>query len=254
MNMPQTMFAWAVFIFLACPVPAVDQGKKANTSLHLVLELVTAHAEVGHNAMIQMVSGPAQNRTRQIRRELHEAGHPEAFVAKGMQFPARQVPYTYAYQGPPDQRGQVQNGQAYPISAGQASQPQYGQAQDTYGQVYGRNDPVSNGPRNLEEARLEVTKFDTMVSKAEQRAGLPDSVHTTPEPLPADKESEAADRALLWGAVVLVVVVGIAACAYSIYLHSKTSNLEALEKGHVPQQPSTTSLPALQGTRDEFEQ
>lgn len=253
MNTPQTMFAWAVLIFLACPVPAVDQGKKANRSLQLALDSQTAHAEVSHNAMIHMASRPTHERTRQIRHELREAGQPQAFVAKGIQLPARQVPYVYAYQGPPDQRRQVPNGQAYPISAGQASQNQYGQAQDPYSQVYGGNVPVSSGPRNLEEARLEVTKFDTMVSQAEQRAGLPDSVHTTPEPLPVDKESEAADRALLWGAVFLVVVVGIAASGYSIYLHNKASELEALVKGHLPQQPSMASQPALQGTRNEFE-
>lgn len=72
---------------------------------------------------------------------------------------------------------------------------------------------------NLGQAENEIEKVDEITKTAEEKAGLPDSTKTTPEPEsdgPSDEEQET--NALMFAGIALIVLVGAAAAGWSIWL------------------------------------
>merc|ERR1719235_705352 len=69
------------------------------------------------------------------------------------------------------------------------------------------------------QAEDEAAKAAEVVEEAEEEAGLPDSIKTTPEPVsdqPTNEEEE--DNALIIAVISLVVLAGVAGAGFSIWM------------------------------------
>merc|ERR1719359_333855 len=85
-------------------------------------------------------------------------------------------------------------------------------------------------PQDIGQAEDELQKVDKVIVTAEEKAGLPDSTKTTPEPIeeePSDEEQEG--NALMIALISLVVLIGAGAAAWSIYLARKVGAKKADE-------------------------
>lgn len=83
---------------------------------------------------------------------------------------------------------------------------------------------------NIGDAEKELKKVDEVVVAAEEKAGLPDSTKTTPEPEsrePTDEEQEG--NALMIAAISIVVLIGAAAAGWSVWM-ARRMNSKAAEK------------------------
>lgn len=75
---------------------------------------------------------------------------------------------------------------------------------------------------DIAQAEAEEQKLDTVIRAAEEKAGLPDSTKTTPEPQsmePSNAEQEG--NALMIAAISLVVIIGSASAGWSIWVARK---------------------------------
>lgn len=73
---------------------------------------------------------------------------------------------------------------------------------------------------DLNEAEAEAKKFDEVVVSAEEKAGLPDSTKTTPEPSSEGEESaeDQEGNAMMIALISLVVLAGTASAGWSIWM------------------------------------
>jgi hypothetical protein len=71
---------------------------------------------------------------------------------------------------------------------------------------------------NVEEAAVEAKKIDMIIEAAEEKAGIPDTTHTTPEPEIEDSYEDQEGYFLLVVAVSLCVIVGSISAAWSIWM------------------------------------
>jgi len=74
----------------------------------------------------------------------------------------------------------------------------------------------------METAETEEKKLDSVIRAAEEKAGLPDSTKTTPEPqLEGTSDEEQECNALMIAVIAIVVIIGAASAGWSMWVAKK---------------------------------
>jgi len=95
---------------------------------------------------------------------------------------------------------------------------------------YGGAGVAVQSPETEGQAEAELQKLDEVVRIAEQKAGLPDSTKTTPEPYTSDPSNEDQETfALMIALISLIVLAGTCSAGWSIWVaHAKYSKADGI--------------------------
>jgi len=78
---------------------------------------------------------------------------------------------------------------------------------------------LKEGEDSMEDAERAIKKSDMVATAAEEKAGLPDTTKTTPEPVEeGERPMDETNNALMIGVFSLAVIVGSAAAAWSVWM------------------------------------